>query len=191
MEELRFKRLTVDNFLQPDSTLSLFVRSSMKDGSRRSLSVEEWAQEILAVELSDRVPLEVRRLFAVARGALVYGYFFYPLYTLGAEQLFRVAETAVRQKCHSLGLSAGKNKNPGFFDWLKLLVEHGVIQPEAERRWDALRMLRNLTSHPKDQTIFSPGIAIGELRSIAADIDNLFAEESAGLDTKGDRKAIS
>jgi hypothetical protein len=95
MAELRFKRLTVDNWQRPDPGLSIFVRLSLQDGSTRPISGDDWAREILAIELSERVPLEIRRLFAVARGALVYGYFFYPLYTLGAEQLFRVAEAAV------------------------------------------------------------------------------------------------
>ena len=176
MAELRFKHLTPENCLQPDSTASIFVRYSLIDGSSRTITADEWAHEILAVELNDRVPLEVRRLFAVARGALTYGYFFYPLYTLGAEQLFRVAEAALRHKCRELGLSAGMKKHPDFFDWLKLLKEAGIIRPEDERRWDALRGLRNLASHPEDQSIFSPGIAIEQLRSIAADIDGLFRD---------------
>ena len=37
------------------------------------------------------------------RGAMVYGYFLYPLYVLGAEQLFRVAEAAVTLKCEQMG----------------------------------------------------------------------------------------
>ena len=176
MEELRFKRLTVDNFQQPDSTLSVFVRMSAQDGSIRTLSGGDWAQEILTVELSEQVPLEVRRLFAVARGALVYGYFFYPLYTLGAEQLFRVGESAVSHKCRALGMSKRKLKEKGFEGQLEHLVTEGIIPSSAQQRWDALRKLRNLTSHPENQSILPPGIAIGELRRIAADIDRLFTE---------------
>jgi hypothetical protein len=176
MEELRFKRLTIENFQQPDPTLSVFVRFSAQDGSIRTLSVDEWAQEILAVELSERVPLEVQRLFAVARGALVYGYFFYPLYTLGAEQLFRVAETAVNRKCRDLGVSEKRLRKLKFRERVERLVRKGVIQPTARQGWEALWDLRNLTSHPERQSILSPGMAIGELRRIAADIDGLFVE---------------
>jgi hypothetical protein len=170
-----------DNFLQPDPTLAPFVRISMQDGSIRKLDAKEWAQEILVIELSEQVPLEVTRLFAVARGALVYGFFFYPLFTLGAEQLFRVADAATYHKCRQHGLSSRK-KNPAFYDWLNLLMTHGVIQPQEGRRWDALRELRNLSSHPKDQSILTPGIAIEQLRSIAADINALFA---SNIQTKG------
>ncbi|MGI8483866.1 MAG: DUF4145 domain-containing protein [Thermomicrobiales bacterium] len=174
MAELGFKTLTVENMQQSDPVLSIFVRLSAQDGSIRKLAADEWAREILVVELSEQVPREVRRLFAVARGALVYGYFFYPLYTLGAEQLFRVAEAAVGHKCQDLGVSATKLKSLTFQKQLEYLVKQGTISTTDERRWDALRHLRNLSSHPEDQTILPPGVAIGELRRIAADLDGLF-----------------
>jgi hypothetical protein len=43
------------------------------------VSGEDWAVRFLAVELSAKVPEDVQQLFAVARGVLVYGHFFYPL----------------------------------------------------------------------------------------------------------------
>jgi hypothetical protein len=174
MESLRFKQLTVDNYQQPDPVLTAFVRMSEKDGSTRTLTGEDWAEKILAVELSEQVPLEVRRLFAVARGALLYGYFFYPLYTLGAEQLFRVAESAVGHKCRNLGVPAKKLEDMTFQKRLSHLVDEGVIPASDHRRWDALRHLRNLTSHPKDQTILLPHTAIGELQMIATGIDAMY-----------------
>lgn len=174
MDDLGFKRLTSDNWLEPDAVLSIFVRLSLQDGSTRTLSSDEWAQKFLDVELSEAVPLEVRRLFAVARGALVYGYYFYPLYTLGTEQLFRLAETAVGRKSRDIGLSSTKLKKLNFKGRVTQLIESGVIHPSAQLRWDALWDLRNLTSHPEDQTILPPGVAVGELRRIAADIEGLF-----------------
>lgn len=175
MTGLRFKQLTVENFQQQDPTLSIFARLSLQDGSTRTLTVDDWAEKVLAVELSDHVPLEVQRLFAVARGAFIYGYFFYPLYTLGAEQLFRVAESAVRYKCKDAGLAVDKVEKLSFFEGVKHLVNEGVIPHEEQCSWDALRNLRNLTSHPRDQTILFAYTAIDELRHIAADINGLFA----------------
>lgn len=175
MEELHFKGLTIDNWQQVDPVLSMFVRMSGKDGSIQTLTGDEWAQKVLAIELSEQVPLEVRRLFAVARGALVYGYFFYPLYTLGAEQLFRLVETAVNRKCLDLGTSVKRLQKLSFKERVERLVRKGVIQPTAQQGWEALWDLRNLTSHPEDQMILPPGIVVGELRRIASDIDKLFA----------------
>lgn len=175
MTDLRFKQLTVENFQQQDPTLSIFVRLSLKVGSTRTLTGDEWAEKILAVELSEQVPLEVQRLFAVARGALVYGYFFYPLYTLGAEQLFRVGETAINRKCRDLGTSENRLRKLKFKQRVERLVRKGVIQPTDQRRWDALWELRGMTSHPEDQTILFAYTAIDELRLVAADINGLFA----------------
>jgi hypothetical protein len=59
------------------------------------------------------------------------------------------------------------------------LVKEGVISPVAEPEWDTLRHLRNLASHPSDQTIVPPGVAIDMLRRIAAAIDALFENEDA------------
>jgi hypothetical protein len=175
MESLRFKQLAVDNYLQPDPVLAIFVRMSEKDGSTRTLTGDDWAEKILAVELSEQVPVEVRRLFAVARGALLYGYFFYPLFTLGTEQLFRVAESAVGHKCVAIGVPEKKLEDMNFQRRLAHLVDEGMISSMVHRRWDALRHLRNLTSHPKDQTVMFAYDTIYELRLVAADIDALFA----------------
>jgi hypothetical protein len=84
--------------LEPEEILKEFVNLS-SDGHLRSITSEEWAQRILEPHLSLAVPPEIQRLFEVAQGAILYGYFFYPLYTLALEQVFRVVETAVSDKC--------------------------------------------------------------------------------------------
>jgi len=176
MTDLRFKQLTVENYQEADPTLTPFVRMSGKDGSIRTLSEADWAEKVLAVELSEQVPLEVRRLFAVARGAFLYGFFFYPMYTLGTEQLFRVAESAVNGKCRDVGVSAERLRKLNFKEKVERLIKKGVIQPNVQRRWEALWELRGMTSHPEDQTGLLAYTAIDELRRIAADINGLFAE---------------
>jgi hypothetical protein len=55
--EIGFKRLTPENWLEPDSVMRVF-----------RYSAEEWVHDITAVRLSEDVPLEVRKLFAAARG---------------------------------------------------------------------------------------------------------------------------
>lgn len=176
MHELSFKRLTSENWQEPDPTLSSFMYQSLEDGSIRSPLGDEWAETILAVALSDQVPLEVRQLFVVARASLIYGYFFYPLYTLGVEQLFRVADAAVQHKCRELGvLPETSLENLPFSNGVAHLVKQKAIPEAARPSWDALVKLRNVASHPKDQAILPPGIVLEELRHIGADIDGLFS----------------
>ncbi len=95
MKNLGFKKLTVDNWTEPDKVSTLFARFSPVDGQARPITGDEWMRHILKPNLIDEVPKDIRALFEVARGAIAYGYFFYPLYTLAEEQLYRVVEAAV------------------------------------------------------------------------------------------------
>ena len=165
------KTLTTENWLQPDPTSTIFVRLSHADGSVSPMSGEDWVAQFLAPSLDDNVPEEVRRLFEVARGALAYGYFFYPLYTLAGEQLYRVAEAAVTEKCALLGAP----KKASFQDKIKFLVDKNVIPNEEFIRWDAFRQLRNMSSHPRRQNILPPGIVATTLHLVAERINALFA----------------
>lgn len=133
---------------------------------------------ILKPNLNETVPTEVKALFEVARGALVYGYFFYPLYTLGLEQLFRVAEAAVAQKCKTMEAPHAVCKGK-FQQKVKYLVKIKVIPNQKEEMWNAIRELRNIASHPQDQSIYAPGEAIGKLAYIAKEINSLFGSSSS------------
>lgn len=165
-----FKQITLANWLNPDEILKGFARMS-PSGEIRQITSDEYLRDILKPTLAESVPADVRALFEVARGAMVYGYFFYPLYTLAAEQLFRVCESAVAHRC--LGLEAPNSKRT-FKQRIDSLVEEGIIPRSDNIRWDAIRHLRNSASHPERQTIITPGNAIGDLENIASKINSLF-----------------
>jgi hypothetical protein len=171
MSKFGFKEITPRNWLERDDVLRGFVRMS-PSGQSIPLTGEDWLRHILKPKLLDSVPTDVQALFEVARGALIYGYFFYPLFTLAAEQLFRVAEAAVAHKCKALG--APKSKET-FKKRIRWLVEEGVIPSSEFGRWGATRELRNAASHPERQSIFTPGQAIGTLEGIAMQINSLFS----------------
>ena len=59
---------------------------------------EKFVEKILEINLNDNVDIEIKRLYEVARGAMIYGFFLYPLYWFGCEQMFRIAETACRYR---------------------------------------------------------------------------------------------
>jgi hypothetical protein len=122
-------------------------------------------------KLNATVPANVRVLFEVARGSLVYGYFFYPLYTLAAEQLFRVGEAAVSTKFVLVG---GGNPKRSFQKKLEYLRDNAVITKTDLAQWDTIRQFRNLVSHPEIQNIFPPGRIAGMLNHVADIINSLF-----------------
>ena len=169
-----WKRLTKENWLETDPVIAsgLFVQLSLTDGQATPMGPDSWAERILEPELASSVPAEVRGLFDVARGAMLYGSLFYPLFTLGLEQLYRVGEAAVTLRVQPLGLSKKKTKT--FENKLDALQDASVLTAQQHQQWSALRGLRNEASHPERQTILAPGHALSLLHSLAAAINHLF-----------------
>lgn len=139
---------------------------------------DDWARAFLAVELKDHVPERIRDLFAVARGALLYGWFFYPLFFLGEQQLYRVVEAAAKARYLELD---GPRHRPSFEHAIDWLIEREVIPSGDHERWDAVRELRNAASHPERQEIMPPGAVLGGLKATAHNINRLFARDPGGV----------
>jgi len=99
-----------------------------------------------SVVLDERVPLEVRRLFEAAKRTLLYGPFFCPLFALGEEQLYRVADTAVLMKYRSLNGPRRGRHGSSLESRIQWLRKKGALTTEQAERWDALRELRNSSS---------------------------------------------
>jgi hypothetical protein len=76
--EFGIKKLTPTNWRERDPATKHMSRFRA-DGSFSALAEEDWLESVLTIQLTERVPAKVRKLFAVARGAILYGYFFYPL----------------------------------------------------------------------------------------------------------------
>jgi len=107
----------------------LLVELDAATGRPLPITPERWTEWFLEPQLDPIVPGEVRTMFNVARGAMLYGCFFYPLYTLGTEQLYRVADAATWHRCRQLGkpLPAGGPKNETFKNRVTWLVGQGGI----------------------------------------------------------------
>lgn len=174
MADYKFKTLTPGNWFEPDPTLKLFARYSSADKQMHPLTGDDWARAILEPSLAETVPLETRELFEVARGPLLYAYFFYPLYTLGCEQLFRVADAATLHKCKMKSAPPGLKTFRPRVDWL---AAHELWTEQEKSVWLELVHLRNDTSHPQEQSILLPAMAINMLRQVADQINALFKAE--------------
>src|SRR5712691_10705007 len=87
------KNITTENLSEPDPRIQYFAKS-----------VEYWVKRCQFTTLTSQVPVEVADLLEVARGAIIYGWFYYPLLTLGVEQCFRCLETAARTRAKQLGI---------------------------------------------------------------------------------------
>jgi len=167
MESLGFKLITSENWNKPDKTTVVLTSPLDYDVE---CGYPPYLDRILIPQLNSEVPIEIRRLFEVARGAMVYSYFFYPLYTLAADQLFRVGEAALVLKSKKLGYS---KKDVRLSALIKYLEEKEVFDDEKTKRWEALRFLRNKTSHRQDQSIYWPAAVLELLENITEDINAL------------------
>lgn len=169
-----FKRLTVENYIRRDETNDLFANFNFATGHVSPMVGGDWARAFLAVELGAHVPEEVRDLFAVARGTMLYGEFFYPLFTLGDEQMHRVADSAAHHRYRQLGGELQRGRVPSFYRRIEWLVEHGAIAEEERPRWDAYRGLRNIGAHADFQQLHMPGDVLETCTLVAGSIDALF-----------------
>ena len=167
------KQLTVDNWLAVDPIIAsgIFVRLGLADRTVAELTSDDWTARLLEVHVSPAVPNAVRDQVEIARGAMIYGSLFYPLFTLGLEQLFRVSEAAVRAKAVQLGLS-----NDGtYYEILANLRTGNVLTESDHDAWSHIRQFRNATTHARDAMILAPGAAIGMFAGIVGSINQLFA----------------
>lgn len=165
------KRLTAENWLEPDPVSTLLAVVDRRDGSVRSLAPEDYVQPALQPQLGPMVPEDICDLYEVARGALAYGFYFYPLLTLAADQCFRVAEAAANLKAEELGCPKRISTFSAKIDWL---VASGAILAHDQKSWHGLRHLRNEGSHPHRQHIFTPGIAFNTFHHVADLVNAVF-----------------
>ena len=140
-KQLGFSRITRENWNLPDR----------KNYIPFGITETEWIEPFLAPKLDATVPENVVRLFEIARGCMIYSWFFYPLGTLGFEQSTRVSDLAVRERCRLL-----QKESDNFSVNLKTLVAAGVIAPGDEAHWQGTRGLRNLRSHPQSVMLMDP-----------------------------------
>jgi hypothetical protein len=161
---------------EPDPTSTQFGRESRVLGAVVSMDGDDWARQFLAVEVKEHVPDEVRELFAVARGAALYGWFYYPMFYLGEEQLHRVMETAAKAAYRQLGGTIAKPRFAEVIDWL---VRRRAIHPEDAERWHGVRWLRNAASHPERQSVVGPPAVLAMFKAGAHDMNRLFMRVGA------------
>jgi len=162
------KKLTIENMVTQDEAFSNI--RNRHNGLK--LSEKDWFKAVFKYNLSKEVPIDIQELFYVAQGAMLYGYYFYPLFTLATEQLFRVVEAAVTKKCKLIN---GLTEKAKFEKKINFLIRIGIIKKEDKNTWLNLKKLRNRTSHPVNQNIFPPSISIRMLETTSKLINALFS----------------
>lgn len=161
MEALPFKRITRENWLEPDPVNAYFVGTP-----------EQFLNAILAPQLNPTVPEEVLGLFEIARSTMSYGYLFYPFYTVAWEQLFRVGEAAINHRCKAMQAPKSAKTFDAKVNWL---IAKGELTDAEGQWWHRVRQARNFVSHQERQSLAPAGPAITQLESMGLYINDLFS----------------
>ncbi len=166
-----FKIVTPENWLDPDPLSGLIVKLDRRDGSVQPVDGRDWIAYVNAVQLSEQVPRKVRDAYDFAIGAVGYGYFYYPLFTLVVQQVLRVADFAVA--ClFGIRLDLPKPRKRTFEARLAALGTAGYLGDVGFTRWDAIRRLRNSATHPEWQQTWGHS-ALDQVRIIGQMISEL------------------
>lgn len=183
MNDRMFKRLTRDNWREEESHIQI-VSITSASGIQTTPSADDIAAEIAAPELSDRVPRNIKELFEVAQGAMCYGSLFYPMFTLGNEQMWRVMEAALMTRAEELGAPSTARKS--FSAALNWFNKTSAMPAERIDRWKAAKDLRNMSSHAKRQSLFDATMAMRAVDLAQEFIDELYALDAPHQNKRGD-----
>lgn len=129
-------------------------------------------ETILQPSLASSVPNQICEVYEAARGAMIYGYYFYPIYTIALDQLLRTLELAVLLKCDQ---NNAPSDVKGFQNGVEHLIKYNIIPKTDRSKWESYVKLRNDTSHPKMQDLVTPGVLFTILKDITKCINGLFS----------------
>ncbi len=178
MRRMDSKRLTADNFLLPDPLTGEFTGP---DGDSRvhRLSAMDWAHEILSIELGESVPEAVRNRFELARGVLLYGYFWYPLWVQGTMEALHAAELALEAACAA---EHGPKRLATAESRIEWLAKRHVLGAEEAGTWRSLLDVRNALADAGETTILTPRTSLDVLDRACSAVKVLFriGEEDGG-----------
>lgn len=177
MERMDSKRLTAENFLLPDPLTGEFTGRD-GDGREHRLSAVDWAHEILVIGLDEAVPEAARNRFELARGILLYGYFWYPLWVQGTVEALRGAEVALEAACEAEHGAKRLSTAESRIEWLE---KKDVLDAEEACTWMSLVRVRDALAEARQTPMLTPGRSLEILDTVAHVVNGLFAME----DTEG------
>lgn len=167
------KTLTAENWNVMDERSSFFQFQSQLDGSQYCLTGSGWVERLLRYPLNANVPEEIVELQEVAIAAMCYGFNYYPLYTLGQEQVTRVLEAAIS---HVYRILSGPNKKARYSEKLEWVASKLEFSEVRLKQWQASRALRNSASHAIKQSLFGANDAMRCVEVSSILINELFAK---------------
>lgn len=177
---------------EPDHRSTGFGVKSLSDGATRSMILADFYRDAESIRINENVREDVRSYMAAVKTLFVYGWFYYPFYTLAAFMATTAAEMALRARLPKKGNDSrglGKLFNEALragllgdenFPSREHIRENRVLlfgeepepanapshepeKPYAQRVSHLLTHFRNVFAHPTDHWIMVPGQAFNFL----------------------------
>ena len=154
-----------------------FVRLNLATEEALPMTTEHWQAAVRGSELTDRVPLAVRRVFDEAREPMLHGPCAYALFTRGLEHALKAAEAAVTARAQAAGVPMFRpdGRPTGFAFRLGRLKKLKILSRAELEAWTWIRTFRNFTAHPEQPFLLTPAVAISIVGTIADSIEQLFS----------------
>jgi hypothetical protein len=157
---------------------------SIVDGRVRRTTAEDGYQSLLHLELSPKVPENVRKQFDVCRDLMLYAWFVYEFYAISAHQALVCLEFALREK-HPVTRTDKKGHvlYKGLKAHLDYVKELGYFGQDVQST-EILKFLphiRNDEAHGSD-TVLNFALAEGVLMQVHSIINTVYERESSKLE---------
>lgn len=153
--------LSLENHLERDQRLDGWSAYGLGGLSH---STEAWVTNFLSFELDTDLPSYLIEMFDRAQACIVYGCYYYPLLSLGSEELFRFQESALREAAKESGASKAIQSTSyvKLIDWA---WRNGLLNECERDHWHAARTLRNSASHKVGTILVGPNDAVSTLQT--------------------------
>lgn len=186
---LGFKRVTTANALETDPVVSDMWTVNHSTGEARPQEPGDWISLITSIELRPVVPSEVHRMFTLVQGALCYAHWYYPMVTIGMNEMLRIADVATDKACKQRRLPYGEDAP--FARRIDSLATVGAIDDADKQLWHRLRKQRNRATHPSSQNIYGFAQAFDTARHVRDLIDRInWFEPELRRATEDDREFV-
>ncbi|RTZ37900.1 hypothetical protein EJ573_01445 [Paenibacillus polymyxa] len=168
------KKITPDNYYEPDETIKLFGAVNYETREQWSVTEVDILNFVAKIEIDVSVPNDIVELIETSKALFAYGYLYWTFFTLAQEQIFKAFEAAISHahtcvyghNCNS------KGKKLQLSDMIQRLIVKGNLLKENKMKYDSIRNLRNMSFHPSMQSQVG-FLSYDIIKSVVDDINSL------------------
>jgi hypothetical protein len=198
----------LEEMTQPDFLSTAFATINPADGTSRKMVLADFYKHTETIRVREAAPEPVRTYMEATKTLFVYGWFYYPFFTLSAFMATTAVEMALR-----LRLQKSRNDQPGLKALFEEAIRQGILRDEGfpsgeavpesstgmfgengepaetlhsgngrsytETVAEVMRSFRNQFAHPSGHWILFPGQAVNFLTLAGEIINQLWPGEAS------------